>query len=546
MYKHVFIFICFIIIMFFSCKKVEKADFVVYNATIYTVDSNFTITEAMAVKNGKILECGTNKFIKEKYKTNSLIDLEGKFVYPGFFDAHCHFYGYGLSLKWANLRGTKSFDEILEVLKKHHEKYHSEWVLGRGWDQNDWKEKDFPTKEKLDELFPNIPVLLTRVDGHAVLVNSEALKRAKITADTKIEGGDILLLEGEPTGILLENAADKLKAMIPEPNDKDNIQALIDAGENCYSVGLTSVGDAGLDKEIVLLIDSLQKNQKLRMRINAFLTPNKENIKHFVEKGIYQTDFLTVRSIKLYADGALGSRGACMIEPYSDDPDNYGIMVLSRDSLKKLSQIAYDNNYQVCTHAIGDSANRVMLSIYGAILGGKNDRRWRIEHAQVINENDFQLFKKYSIVPSIQTTHATSDMYWAEERVGKERIKGAYAYKRLLELNGWLPNGSDFPVEEINPLYGFYSAVARKDFEGYPDSGFQIDNALTREQALRAMTIWAAKIEFNEEEKGSLEPGKFADFVVLDKDIMKIDLSEIPNQKVVETYIAGDRVYTGK
>lgn len=419
-------------------------------------------------------------------------------------------------------------------------------MLGRGWDQNDWKEKDFPTKEKLDELFPNIPVLLTRVDGHAVLVNSEALKRAKITADTKIEGGDILLLEGEPTGILLENAADKLKAMIPEPNDKDNIQALIDAGENCYSVGLTSVGDAGLDKEIVLLIDSLQKNQKLRMRINAFLTPNKENIKHFVEKGIYKIDFLTVRSIKLYADGALGSRGACMIEPYSDDPDNYGIMVLSRDSLKKLSQIAYDNNYQVCTHAIGDSANRVMLSIYGAILGGKNDRRWRIEHAQVINENDFQLFKKYSIVPSIQTTHATSDMYWAEERVGKERIKGAYAYKRLLELNGWLPNGSDFPVEEINPLYGFYSAVARKDFEGYPDSGFQIDNALTREQALRAMTIWAAKIEFNEEEKGSLEPGKFADFVVLDKDIMKIDLSEIPNQKVVETYIAGDRVYTGK
>ncbi len=384
-----------------------------------------------------------------------------------------------------------------------------------------------------------------RIDGHAAVVNSKALKIAGITADTKINGGEIFVHNGEPTGLLLDNAMELINNIISKPDKAFIKKALLIAQDSCFAVGLTSVTDAGLDRDTVKLIDELQHEGSLKMRINAMLTPNSENVEYYIKKGPYQTDKLTVRSIKLYADGALGSRGARLIEPYSDDPGNMGLFLFKEDFYKKYCQIALQYNYQVNTHAIGDGANRFVLQLYSEFLKGKNDLRWRIEHAQVVAPEDFKLFGEYSIIPSVQPTHATSDMYWAEDRLGQERIKGAYAYKELLDENGWEPLGTDFPIEDINPLYTFYAAVARKDLKGWPDDGFQTENALSREETLRGMTIWAAKGSFNENRYGSIEPGKFADFVVLDKDIMTIPIDSVPDVNVYKTYSSGILVHKG-
>jgi predicted amidohydrolase YtcJ len=527
-----------------SCSSQKKqADFIVTNAKIYTINNYFDLKESFAVKNGKFVAVGTSEEILNKYNVDTIIDLKGKIVYPGFYDAHCHFYGYGLNLQKANLVGTKSFDEVVERVKKHAESHSSEWILGRGWDQNDWEVKEFPINEKLDEVFPDKPMVLTRIDGHALIANTEALKRAGITVESKVEGGKFLKKDGKLTGVLVDNAEELMMRAVPKPDIQLKTMALLEAQKACFAVGLTTVDDAGLPKDVVQLIDELQKADTLKMRIYAMLSPSGANIEHFVKKGPYKTDYLNVRSIKLYADGALGSRGACLLHPYSDDPGNLGFLVSSPEHLKEVCKIAFENDYQINTHAIGDSANRLMLKMYGELLKGENDRRWRIEHAQVLNKNDFNIFKQYSIVPSVQPTHATSDMYWADERLGAKRVKYAYAYKTLLEQNGWLAAGSDFPVEHINPLYGFYAAIARMDLEYHPEGGFQMENAITREQALKAMTIWAAKSNFEENEKGSIEVGKFADFVVLKKDIMVVDVKEIPKVKVLETFVGGVRVY---
>ena len=540
-FLHLFISIA---IFFFSCaSKKKQVDLIVTNAKVYTVNDKFEFAESFAIKKGKFVAVGKSDELLETYSSDQIIDLDGKTVYPGFYDAHCHFYGYGMNLQKANLVGTKSFDEVVERVKQHAENHPGEWILGRGWDQNDWELKEFPSNKKLDEAFPDKPVVLTRVDGHALIANSVALNRAGITAESKIDGGKFLKKDGKLTGVLVDNAEEMLMRAIPNPNEEVKTNALIEAQKACFEVGLTTVDDAGLSKEIVELIDKLQKSDSLKMRVYAMLSPSKANLEHLVKKGPYKTDFLNVRSIKLYADGALGSRGACLLMPYSDDPGNQGFLVSTPEQLREVCKLAFENNYQINTHAIGDSANRLMLKMYGEFLKGENDKRWRIEHAQVLNHDDFTIFKQFSIVPSVQPTHATSDMYWADERLGEERVKYAYAYKTLLEQNDWLAAGSDFPVEHINPLYGFYAAVARMDFENYPEGGFQMENAITREQALKAMTIWAAKSNFEENEKGSIEKGKLADFVVLEKDIMEIDVREIPKVKVLETFVGGEKVY---
>ncbi len=526
-----------------QCNTMQKADYIVKANKIYTVDSAFSTGSYMAVRDGKILEVG-DSFLLAKYSFDTLIDYGDKFIYPGFYDAHAHFYYYGLELRNADLTGTKSIDEIISRLKKHRKNFPAEtWLVGRGWDQNDWEDKSFPTNEVLDKNFPDIPVVLTRIDGHAVWANTKALEIAGITADTKIDGGEVLLQNGKPTGVLIDKAAEYMQSFIPQPGREQQINALLKAQENCFAVGMTSVADAGLPLDVLLLIDSLQKAGKLKMRIYAMCSADRKTLDYFWKNGKYKTDRLNIRSVKLYSDGALGSRGALLLQPYSDDPGNYGLLVTPIDTLKEYIREAYEHGFQVNTHAIGDSANRLMLDLYAEVLKGKNDLRWRIEHAQVINSNDFHKFADYSIIPSVQPTHATSDMYWAEQRLGPQRIKGAYAYKTLLEQNGWLALGSDFPIEDINPLLGIYAAVTRRDLSGYPKDGFMIEQALTREEALRGFTVWAARAAFEEKEKGSLEPGKFADFVVLDRDIMTVDASQIPQAKVVATYLGGESVY---
>lgn len=524
----------------------EKADLIIKNANIYTVGQNFTRAEAMAVKDGKILAVGSTDEITSKYNTGQVYDMDGKAVYPGFIDAHCHFLGYGTGLlRRANLVGTTSYDDVIERVKAHHKKFpEAFWIEGRGWDQNDWEVKAFPTKEKLDDAFPDNPVYLTRIDGHAALANSKALELAGVVATTNMDGGDVILKNGKPTGVLIDNAMELVSSIIPEPSDEALAAALIAAQENCFAVGLTGVHDAGLVTREVMVIDSLQKSGELLMPMNVMLTPTTENLETYVENGPYATDRLNVRSVKLYADGALGSRGAKMLADYNDDPGNSGLVLTSPDSIREICEIALANGYQVCTHAIGDSANRMMLTLYGEFLKGKNDNRWRIEHVQIIAPEDFELFGKYNIVPSAQPTHATSDMYWAEDRVGPNRIKGAYAYNALLNQTGWIPLGTDFPIEHINPMYTYYAAVVRKDQEGWPEGGFNPENALTREEALKGMTLWAAKAAFEENEKGSLEPGKYADFVVMEKDIMEIPENELYKTKVMKTFLRGTEVFS--
>jgi len=531
--------------MILGCKK-NSTDLLVYNGVIYTVNEGFSTAEAMAIRSGKIIALGTSVKLKKDFPGAQAIDLRGRAVYPGFIDPHCHFYGYGLTLRQADLTGSLSTVEITERLQKHRQQNPSAWILGRGWDQNDWKKKEFPNKSMLDKLFPDVPIYLTRVDGHAAWVSSKALDMAGIDAGTTVKGGEILTDAKGVTGILLDNAMALVEQLLPPAGRDDQIKALLNAETNCFSVGLTSVGDAGLDRDIVLLIDSIQQCGVLNMRVYAMLNPSEENISRFINKGVYHTDRLNVRSVKLYADGALGSRGALLTAPYADDPENSGIQVSSTELLTRICKLAFDKGYQVNTHCIGDSAVRLILAIYSGFLPEGNDLRWRIEHSQVLHPDDFTLFARYGIVPSIQTTHATSDMYWAEERLGPERIKYAYAYKTLLGQNGWLPNGSDFPVESINPLYGFYAAIARKDLKGFPPDGYRMQEALSREQALKAMTIWAARACFEEKSIGSLEPGKVADFVVLNKDIMKAEEKTIPEAKVVMTFMDGKVVYSEK
>jgi predicted amidohydrolase YtcJ len=532
-----------LVVFLLSCQQKEPCDQIFYNAKIYTLDKDSLIADAMAVLNGRIVAVGKKDDLLKKYQAKERTDLNGNTVYPGFIDAHCHFYGYGINLSEADLSGTDSWQAVLDTIINFAIKNPEGWLVGRGWDQNDWAIKAFPTKKQLDSLFPGRPVFLQRVDGHACIVNQKALDLANINASTKIIGGEIVLIDGMPSGLLLDNAMDALQRSMPVPSDAVIKVALLKAQSNCLAVGLTTVSDAGLLKNVVSIIDSLHRNTLLKIRVYAMLADNDENKNYFFSTGPYKTDRLTVRAIKYYADGALGSRGALLLKPYSDAPATRGLQLNSRAYFEEQAMLCNKHGFQMCTHAIGDSANRMMLQVYGKILGGVNDKRWRIEHSQVIAPDDFELFHRYSIIPSVQPTHATSDMYWAMDRLGVFRIRGAYAYRDLLSQNGWLANGSDFPVESINPLFGFYAAVARKDQNNFPEDGFEMRNALTRMEALKAMTIWAAAANFEDEVKGSIEIGKVADFVVLDRDIMTVAEADLFKATVEATYINGEKVY---
>lgn len=523
----------------------KKIDLLIYNAKIYTVDAKFSTATAIAIKDGKIVNIGRNG-LRDKYWPLQTINAEGKFIYPGFIDAHSHFFRYGLGLQTANLVDTESWEDILSRLQSFAKDHTEDWLIGRGWDQNDWQIKEFPNKEKLDQLFPNRPVLLTRIDGHAAIANQKALDIANVHAGQTLAGGTVETKNGQLTGILIDNAVDLVSEKIPEPTPDQIANSLQQGQANCFAVGLTTVDDCGLDYREALFMDSLQKKNILKMRVFAMLSDAAQNYNFLFQNGKIKTDRLNVRSFKVYADGALGSRGACLLQPYTDRPDWTGFLLSSQQHFDSVANIISQHGFQMCTHAIGDSGNRTILNIYAKYLKGKNDQRWRIEHAQVINEGDFKLFGEYNIIPSVQPTHATSDMYWAKDRLGEQRVKGAYAYKQLLDENKWIPLGTDFPVEDISPFKTFHSAVFRTDAKEFPSGGFQKENALTRQEALRGMTIWAAKSNFEENEKGSLEKGKLADFVILDKDIMTVDAKDVLTTSVLATYINGEKVYQKK
>lgn len=534
-------FFASLLLMSCSNKNKIEVDTIVTDATIYTVNEAFATATAMAIDNGKIVAIGSDSEITGKYESKNTVEADGKFIYPGLYDAHCHFYNFGLTLQEVDLRGTKSMDEIVSRLQAFQKKKNPAFIVGNGWDQNDWAVKKYPTKADLDKAFPDIPVVLNRVDGHAIIVNSKALKLAGITKDTNADGGQIELANGEPTGILVDNPMELVFKIIPKPTRKIQIAALLDAEKVMFEHGLTTVNDAGLDPDVIHLIDSLQKVKLLKLNVYAMITANQKNIDLYLKKGVYKTDQINVRSFKMYGDGALGSRGACMHKAYSDKPGQFGALLAPIVGLKDVAKQLAPSDFQLNTHAIGDSANTVILKIYKEVLAGTKDRRWKIEHAQVLREADFDYFR-FGIIPSVQPTHATSDMYWAGERLGKERLKNAYAYKKLLQKAGTIALGTDFPVEEVNPMLTFHAAVARKDSKEYPKGGFQIENALSRAETLRGMTLWAAFSNFEEKEKGSLEVGKWADFVLYDQDLMKVPENQIVKIKPAGTYLKGQKV----
>lgn len=534
----------FLISLFISCTTNKQIDLIVYNAKVYTVDSLFSTVEAFAVNNGVIVELGDSQDLLNKYDAKEKLDVKGKFIYPGFYDAHAHFFMLAEGMDEVNLVGSKSFDEVLERLKAYASANpDKKWIIGNGWDQNLWEVKDFPTKDSLDKYFPNIPIYLTRVDYHAALANTSALQKASLDSAYFVEGGVISVNEeGLPDGILIDNAMQLVQSHIPKQQNSALLKILRRAQDSLLSVGLTSIVDAGLTKEQIESLKIFYNEDSLAIRDYAMVLANEQSVKDYLRSGTFESDRLTVRSFKLMADGALGSRGACLLHPYHDAPTN-GFLLQSPEEFDKVIKRLANSNFQVNTHAIGDSANRIILDTYGKYLKDGKKRRWRIEHAQIIAPNDFDKFKEFQIIPSVQPTHATSDMYWAEDRIGPDRIKGAYAYKKLLEEYGLLALGSDFPVEHYNPLYGFHAAVARVDKVGFPEGGFQMENAITREQALRGMTIWAAYSCFQEKKRGSIEKGKDADFVILEDDIMTAPNEKLRDVKTLRTVIAGQTEY---
>jgi predicted amidohydrolase YtcJ len=530
----------FLLLIFLtSCS--EKVDLIVHNATIYSVDSNYAKYSSLAVKDGKFKYVGGDEILSN-FSSQNIINAQGLPIYPGFIDSHAHFYDLGFYLNQVDLKNTQSIGEVIDRVVKFDAENNPNFILGRGWDQNDWNNKTFPTNTQLNEMFPDKPVVLRRIDGHAYLVNDSALKLAGINNLTKVEGGEIVKIGSRLTGVLIDNSMRLVDNIIPEPSREESIQALLSAQDLALKYGLTTISDAGLTKEQIYLIDELQKDGALKIKIYAMIENDPSSLEHFLELGPYKTDRLNVRSVKVYVDGALGSRGALLIDDYSDRKGFKGIIRTPIDSVNKLAFRLSGTKFQMNTHAIGDKANRIVLNAYRDALFDFRDPRWRIEHAQVIAKEDFDLFNS-KIIPSVQPTHATSDMYWLNERIGPIRAKHAYAYKELLDKSQVIAFGTDFPVEDISPIMTFYSAVARKDIDGYPDEGFQIENSISRGDALTAMTRHGAYANFEEDEKGSIEVGKFADFIILDNDLITSAENRIPLTNIVATFINGELVF---
>lgn len=527
--------------LFLSCTKKKHVDLLVKGGHIISVDSLMTVAEVMVIENGKIIDLG-NAALTDQYIADSVIDLNGAFVFPGLVDAHAHFYGLGMNAFQVDLTNTKSWNEVIERCKSFYQLHKPSVLLGRGWDQNDWANTAFPDAEDLNAAFPNTPVLLKRIDGHAAIANEAAMALINNQNFQQVNGGEMIRKNGKLTGLLIDEAVTLVEKKLPKTSRNDQIRYLKYAEQECLKHGLTLVCDAGLDTDIILLIDSLHQSRDLKIRLNTMVSLTDQQLAYWLKRGVLITDRLHTSSFKMYADGALGSRGACLTQPYSDRHEHFGIIVTPLKKMEAYVAALANSSFQLNTHCIGDSANRYILQLYGKYLGAQNPKRWRIEHAQVVHPNDMKFFGMFSIVPSVQPTHATSDMYWAEKRIGKARLTGAYALKTLLHENGWLPLGTDFPVEKVSPFHTFYAAVARTDSSGYPEGGFMMQEALTRIEALKGITYWAAKACNQEAQVGSLSIGKQADFIILDKNLLQDDLIQIRNSLPKAVFIAGQRV----
>jgi predicted amidohydrolase YtcJ len=535
-----------------SAQSARSADLIVTNARIYTVDDTRPVVAAMAVRDGRIAFTGSlREAMALKGANTRVLDLGGRTVIPGMVDAHAHLLGLGQSLQTVNLVGTKSYDEVIaRVVARAKDVPAGQWITGRGWDQNQWGDTRFPTHDALSRALPNNPVYLERIDGHAQLANAAALKAASVTAATKDPSGGKILrtASGEPTGVFIDNATSLVERSIPKPTRDETRKAIRAAIAESQRWGLVGLHDAGESRATIDLMEEMAKAGEIPFRLYVMISDDSADVAHYLargpQSGLYD-NHLWLRSIKLYADGALGSRGAALLEPYNDDPNNKGLLLTAPAHIQDVAVRALKAGFQVNTHAIGDRGNRVVLDAYDAALKLQPaaDHRFRVEHAQILNHDDIPRFAQLGVIPSMQAVHQTSDMYWAGTRLGQVRLLGAYAWRSLLETGVVVPNGSDFPVEAVNPLLSFHSAVARQDAENWPAGGWMPEQRMTREEALKSMTIWPAFSAFQEAIMGSLSVGKLADFVVLDRDIMTVADRDILGTNVVATYIGGKPVY---
>jgi len=535
-----------------TAQAPPKADFVLVNGRVYTVDDSHPRASAFAVRNGRIVFVGSDR--EARYLAGPrtrIVDAGGRTVIPGMVDAHAHLLGLGTSLRNVQLAGSKTYDEVIaKVVERAKTAKPGEWILGRGWDQNLWTDRKFPTHEALSRAVPDHPVVLTRVDGHAVLANEMALKASRVTAATRDpEGGRIeRASDNSPAGVFVDNAMSLVRRAIPDETRAQTRDEILAAIAEANKWGLIGIHDAGASQRTIDIYEQLAREGRYNLRNYVMVSGDSADVRHYFGVGPRSALYdgrIWVRSIKLYADGALGSRGAALLAPYSDDHGNSGLLVTPPAEIQRIATAALRRGFQVGVHAIGDRGNRVVLDAYDAALKAvpTSDHRFRVEHAQVISLQDIPRFALMGVIPSMQASHQTSDMRWAETRVGPERIKGAYAWRSLLNTGVVIPNGSDFPVEEVNPLISFHSAVSRQDASGWPPGGWYPDQRMTREEALRAMTIWAAYAGFQEKTMGSITPGKYADFVILDQDIMTVPAENILKTKVISTWIGGKSVY---
>ncbi|MEN9999336.1 MAG: hypothetical protein RI922_2326 [Bacteroidota bacterium] len=532
----------FLLIVLTSCFKGKSVDLIIHNAQIHTMNDKAEVFEAMAIKDGKIVELGAERQILNKYTADEEIDAAGKDVYPGFTDAHGHMLSYAKQLLSADLVGSKSFDEVLVRLEKYQSKHNRKFILGRGWDQSLWGTTEFPTNEQLNKLFPTTPVCLIRIDGHALLANDALLKLANITPTTAVDGGIIHLKDGKCTGLLVDNAMNSVYSLIPEYPKKELIQAMLDVQHELFQYGITGVHEAGIENKDIAFFKELIDQHDFTLNTYAMLMPSKENIAFARKKGIYKYKNLSIRSFKVMGDGALGSRGALLKKPYNDDHAHLGVLTTPVSEMKRIATICELTGYQMNTHAIGDSTNNLLLNIYKGIFEVNKDHRWRIEHAQVVDPKDIALFSQYGIFASVQPTHAVSDQRWAEARLGKERMKGAYAYKSLLQQCGMLAIGTDFPIELTDPFLTIHAAVQRKNSDNFPASGFYSNESISLEECIKGMTIWAAYASFEEERLGTLEKGKEATFSVF---VNKVSAGpDYQPNFAAYTYIKGKKVYS--
>jgi predicted amidohydrolase YtcJ len=531
-------------------KADNPADLVVVNAHVYTADSAHWTAEAFAVDDGRIVFVGDRRgAMAYQGDSTEVRDLAGAVVIPGMTDGHAHVVNLGL--RGVDVMGTATYDEVIaKIAERAATLPKGEWVLGRGWDQNDWPEKSFPTHEKLSAAIPDHPVVLTRVDGHAVLVNAHAMRLARITEGTRSPaGGDILRApNGAPTGVLIDNAMGLVRRIIPPPTLQQVKDAILAAQEQMHRWGLTGVHDAGEGALAIQAFEELGRAGQLAARYYVMLADDSALVESWFSRNpavAAHDGTLWIRSIKSYMDGALGSRGAALLEPYSDDPHNYGLLRTTPAHVRQLAERALTHGYQLAVHAIGDSANRIVLNMYDSVFKARpgGDARFRIEHAQILDPADIPRFKALGVIPAMQASHQTSDMYWAGERLGEQRLAGAYAWQSLLRSGVVVPNGSDFPVEKVNPLISFHSSISRQDEKNWPEGGWRPEEVMTRDQALLSMTMWPAYAAFQEAELGSITVGKRADFVVLDKDIMQIPATEVLSTGVVATFFGGRQVY---